>query len=279
MGAVVQNIGDSVICSPILNCRSMRWALGFGNKAGHLVFTWAAAAPTTPSLARSTASLPCVTCSQPRSVRGLVGRRLTIARDRLCLPTASRADCAESALNAPSPARGRADTHAVACAQHGFVAVRGVLPAAELVAPRRRRGSYCPSAAPHVRAERGRPVGATLDEAFVSRAPRASTRATSAPRRAYAAAFAKARAAPHPHSRSILAQFLSAASDVCLAHKPPHLAESIKSALATPAVVGSGLAVGGRSHRRVVLIRVGPARVCHWLHVAGQKTCGVEYSL
>ena len=121
--------------------------------------------------------------------------------------------------------------------------------------------------------------GATLDEAFVSRAPRASTRATSAPRRAYAAAFAKARAAPHPHSRSILAQCLSAASDVCLAHKPPHLSESIKSALATPAVVGSGLAVGGRSHRRVVLIRVGPARVCHWLHVAGQRTCGVEYSL
>ena len=117
----------------------MSLPLGFGNKAGHLVFTWVAAAPTTPSLARGTASLPRVTCSQPRSVRGLVGRRLTIARDRLCLPTASRADCAESALNAPSPARGRADTHAVACAQHGFVAVRGVLPAAELVAPRRRR--------------------------------------------------------------------------------------------------------------------------------------------
>ena len=184
----------------------MSLPLGFGNKAGHLVFTWVVAAPTTPSLARGTASLPRVTCSQPRSVRSLVGRRLTIARDRLCLLTASRADCAESALNAPSPARGRADTHAVACAQHGFVAVRGVLPAAELVAPRRRRASYCPSAAPHVRAERGRPVGATLDEAFVSRAPRASTRATSAPRRAYAAAFAKARAAPHPHSRSILAQ-------------------------------------------------------------------------
>ena len=142
----------------------MSLPLGFGNKAGHLVFTWAAAAPTTPSLARGTASLPRVTCSQPRSVRGLVGRRLTIARDRLCLPTASRADCAESALNAPSPARGRADTHAVACAQHGFVAVRGVLPAAELVAPRRRRGSYCPSAAPHVRAERGR-LGGMLEVA------------------------------------------------------------------------------------------------------------------
>ena len=117
----------------------MSLPLGFGNKAGHLVFTWVAAAPTTPSLARGTASLPRVTCSQPRSVRSLVGRRLTIARDRLCLPTASRADCAESALNAPSPARGRADTHAVACAQHGFVAVRGVLSAAELDAPRRRR--------------------------------------------------------------------------------------------------------------------------------------------
>ena len=76
--------------------------------------------------------------------------------------------------------------------------------------------SYCPSAAPHVRAERGRPVGAMLDEAFVSRAPRASTRATSAPRRAYAAAFAKARAAPHlpleVNLRTVLTA--SSASDV-----------------------------------------------------------------
>ena len=154
----------------------MSLPLGFGNKAGHLVFTWVVAAPTTPSLARGTASLPRVTCSQPRSVRSLVGRRLTIARDRLCLPTASRADCAESALNAPSPARGRADTHAVACAQHGFVAVRGVLPAAELVAPRRRRA--------RIARQQRRTCARSADDRSARRSTRRSCRARRAHRHA-----------------------------------------------------------------------------------------------
>ena len=158
---------------PTINFRICHPRSAFGNKAGHLVVLRRA----DHAVARSQHGFAAV-CDVLSATLSARSRRQ--APDDRARPSRSADGIARGLsgerIERTEPARRRADTHAAACAQHGFVAVRGVLPAAELVAPRRRRA--------RIARQQRRTCARSADDRSARRSTRRSCRARRAHRHA-----------------------------------------------------------------------------------------------
>ena len=134
---------NSRVQSSTINFRICHPRSAFGNKADHLVVLRRA----DHAVARSQHGFAAV-CDVLSATLSARSRRQ--APDDRARPSRSADGIARGLsgerIERTEPAHRRTDSHAVACAQHGFVAVRGVLSAAELVAPRRRLVSPVSSA-------------------------------------------------------------------------------------------------------------------------------------